>query len=188
MSTPRHRSTSGGEQFEVVHVSINPAETAALAAAKKQTYLRRYGRPGADSGWHFLTGDDAAIRALADQVGFQYAYDPVVKQYAHPSGRIVLTPEGKAAKYLFGVKFSSGDLVEALKTAAQNRTGSRIQELVLLCFRYSPIKGKYGPAIMMMVRILASVTLVALLWLLASGIRRSTAPAISAVSEPRPDP
>src|SRR5438105_2374187 len=84
-----------GNQFDVINVSINPRETSALAAAKKRTYLKRYGRAGAAHGWHFLTGDEPAIEQLARQVGFQYAYDPSSRQYAHPSGLIILTPQGK---------------------------------------------------------------------------------------------
>jgi protein SCO1/2 len=160
-----------GDQFEVVHVSINPKETSTLAAAKKQTYLKRYGRPGAAIGWHFLTGDEYAIRQLAREAGFQYAFDPSIGQYAHPSGLIVLTPQGKIAKYLFGVKFSPNELYDALKTASESKVGSRIQQLVLLCFHYSPIKGKYGAAIMAVLRLLGAGTLLSLSWLLFSGIK-----------------
>ncbi|MGH7971104.1 MAG: SCO family protein, partial [Limisphaerales bacterium] len=96
---------TAGTEFEVVDVSINPLETPPLAAAKKSTYLRSYGRAGAAAGWHFLTGDASSIKQLADMVGFHYAYDPVSKQYAHPSGVIVLTPKGKVSQYVFGVTY-----------------------------------------------------------------------------------
>ena len=160
-----------GNQFDVVNVSINPRETPALAAAKKKSYLRRYGRAGAEQGWHFLTGDQPAITALTDEVGFHYAYDPTVKQYAHPSGLIILTPRGRVAKYLFGVKFAPEDLYTALSSASGNQIGTRIQQLVLLCFHYSPIKGKYGQAIMVGVRILGAATLIGLVWLIAYLLR-----------------
>ncbi|HEX4263374.1 MAG TPA: SCO family protein [Verrucomicrobiae bacterium] len=160
-----------GDQFNVVYVSINPKETSQLAAAKKQTYLRRYGRPGADAGWHFLTGDEPAIRKLADEVGFHYAYDPAVKQYAHPSGLVILTPEGKTAKYFFGVTFSSPAVYTALKDASVRKVGSPIERLVLLCFHYSPIHGKYGAAIMEVIRILGVVTLAGMIWLCVAMVR-----------------
>jgi protein SCO1 len=161
-----------GNQFNVVHVSINPRETPELAAAKKKTYLRRYGRAGASAGWHFLTGDEPAIRKLADEVGFHYAYDPTVKQYAHPSGLIILTPEGRTAKYLFGVSFSSTELYAALQGASEHKVGSPIERLVLLCFHYSPIHGKYGALIMRIVRILGAITLAGMVWFFAVVIRR----------------
>src|SRR5205807_4500926 len=88
-----------GNEFEIIHVSIDPTETPELAAAKKRMYLRRYGREGAAAGWHFLTGGPAAIKALADEAGFHYVYDPSIKQYAHPSGIIIVTPEGRIARY-----------------------------------------------------------------------------------------
>jgi protein SCO1/2 len=162
-----------GNQFDVACVSINPRETPVLAAAKKKTYLRRYGRAGAEQGWHFLTGDQASTAALAAEVGFHYAYDPVVKQYAHPAGLIILTPQGRVAKYLFGVTFTPDDLYSALNSASGNHIGTRIEQFVLLCFHYSPIQGKYGPAIMVGVRSLGAVTLAAVLWLLVSQWRQS---------------
>jgi protein SCO1 len=172
-----------GNQFNVVHVSINPKETPQLATAKKQTYLRRYGRPGADAGWHFLTGDEPAIRKLADEVGFHYAYDPAVKQYAHPSGLVILTPEGKTAKYFFGVTFSSPAVYAALRDASKRKVGSPIERLVLLCFHYSPIHGKYGAAIMEVIRILGVATLAGMVWLCLAMVRRETKREASFVPE-----
>ena len=153
-----------GDQFNVVHVSIDPKESSGLALAKKQTYLKRYGRPGAASGWHFLTGDEPQIKKLCDEVGFHYAYDPAVKQYAHPSGIIILTPEGKVSKYFFGVSFSSPELYAALRAASTHKVGSPIERLVLLCFHYSPIHGKYGVLIMTMLRVFGAVTLAIMAW------------------------
>lgn len=161
-----------GDQFTVVHVSIDPHETSQLAQAKKQTYVRQYGRTGAGAGWHFLTGDEANIRKLADEVGFHYAYDASIGQYAHPSGLVILTPDGKVAKYLFGVKFSPAALFAALEGASAHKVGSPIERLVLLCFHYSPIHGKYGALIMQIVRILGALTLVGMAWLFFALIRR----------------
>lgn len=161
-----------GNEFNVVHVSVNPRETSELAAAKRQNYLKQYGRPSAAAGWHFLTGDEPQIRKLADDVGFHYAYDPSVQQYAHPSGLVILTPDGKVSKYFFGVKFSPPELFAALEDASRRNVGSPIQRLVLLCFHYNPIKGKYGAVIMAAIRILAVATLAAMACLFVSMIRR----------------
>jgi protein SCO1/2 len=171
-----------GQQFNVVHVSIDPKETPSLAAAKKQTYVKRYGRPGADQGWHFLTGDDADIRKLADEVGFHYAYDSAVKQYAHPSGLVILTPQGKVAKYFFGVKFSPPELYTALQTASERKVGSPIERLVLLCFHYTPIKGKYGALIMNVVRLLGAATLAGMVYFFIAMVRRERAGASGLVN------
>ena len=113
-----------GREFEVVNVSINPLETPALAAAKKRAYVKRYGRTGSAEGWHFLTGDQESIQRLADEVGFRYAYDPASKQYAHPSGLVILTPEGRVSGYLFGVTYSPKELAGALRAASANQVGS----------------------------------------------------------------
>ena len=156
-----------GKEFQVMTVSIDPREGPALAAAKKRTYVRRYGRPRAASGWHFLTGEEIAIRRLADQVGFRYAYDPVIRQYAHPSGFIVLTPHGKVARYFFGLTFSPKDLSVTLREAVSEQTGSVVEQLFLLCFHYSPLRGPYGALIMTVLRLagLATVlTIVTVMW------------------------
>ncbi|PWU17562.1 MAG: SCO family protein [Verrucomicrobia bacterium] len=165
-----------GREFDVITVSINPSETPSLAAAKKRTYVRTYGRPGAANGWHALTGDDTAIRELAEQVGFRYAYDPASKQFAHPSGLIILTPEGKISHYLFGINFSSQELSDSLRQASANHVGSPIKQLFLLCFHYNPLTGKYSPAILFMLRLLAAATLLALLSLVLKIARRQKTP------------
>ncbi len=156
-----------GREFEVVDVSINPRETAALAAAKKRAYLKRYGRTGAEAGWHFLTGDRQAIAQLANEVGFRYVYDPASKQVAHPSGLVILTPGGKISRYLFGVTYAPKDLFGALKEASSGRVGSPIQQLILLCFHYNPITGKYSAAIVVALRVMALGTILGLLGLIA---------------------
>ena len=161
-----------GDQFNVVHVSIDPKETPALALAKKSTYLKRYGRPNAGTGWHFLTGDELQIKKLCDEVGFHYAYDPAVKQYAHPSGLVILTPDGKVSKYFFGVSFSSPELYAALQDASTHKVGSPIERLVLLCFHYSPIHGKYGVLIMTMLRVFGAATLGLMAWGFIVMVRR----------------
>jgi protein SCO1/2 len=151
-----------GKEFEVVNVSIDPRETPTLALAKKRIYLKRYGRHGAEAGWHFLTGDGAAIQALADEVGFRFAYDPRAKQFAHPSGIVILTADGKVSRYLFGVTFSAKELDSALHDAGAKKIGSPVQQLLLLCFHYSPVTGKYGNLVMNGVRVSAFSTVAVL--------------------------
>jgi protein SCO1/2 len=184
---------SVGRDFDMVNVSIDPSETPALAAAKKLSYIRRYGRTGAEGGWHFLTGEKGPIDQLAGQVGFHYAYDAPSRQYAHPSGFVILTPQGRVARYFFGVSFSAPELYKALADASGNKVSSPIQRLVLLCFHYNPVTGKYGPVILLVVRSLSVATLAALIWLIVALSRRPVAIAASvettaATTAPHPTP
>jgi protein SCO1 len=154
-----------GREFDIINVSIDPRETPELAAAKKRTYLKRYGRKGADEGWRFLTGDETAIHQLTDEAGYHYAYDPLAKEFAHPSGLVILTPDGRISHYIFGVTFSPEELNTALRDAGSRRVGSPIQQLFLLCFHYSPFTGRYGHLIMDVVRVSGVATLAALSFL-----------------------
>jgi protein SCO1/2 len=142
-----------GQEFNVVTVSFNPKETSVLAQTKKQEYLRTYSRPSASQGWHFLTGDESTIQKLTESVGFQYVYDAKSKQYAHASGIVILTPQGKIARYFYGVEYSPRDLRWALVEASNGKIGSPIDQLLLLCYHYDPLTGKYGLAIMRVIRI-----------------------------------
>lgn len=151
-----------GNQFEVVTVSFNPSETPALAAAKKHTYLQRYGRDGAAAGWHFLTGDEPAIKRLAQAVGFRYVYLPQQRQFAHAAGIMVLTPRGKIARYFYGVEFAPRDLRLGLVEASNEKIGSPVDQLLLYCFHYDPVTGKYGAVIMNVLRLGGVVTILAL--------------------------
>ncbi|HEX3626005.1 MAG TPA: SCO family protein [Verrucomicrobiae bacterium] len=161
-----------GRDFEIINVSIDPRETPALAQAKKNNYLKKYGRAGADAGWHFLTGGEPAIHELTTEAGFKYVFDPASKQYAHPSGVVILTPDGKISRYLFGVTYHASDLFASLRDASGEKIGSPIQQLILLCFHYNPITGKYGAAIMLTVRLLGATTVIAVTWLIVFFIRR----------------
>jgi protein SCO1 len=161
-----------GKEFDVIHVSINPAETAKLASAKKQTYLKRYGRAGASNGWHFLTGEQRYIQQLADETGFHYVYDPTVKQYAHPGGLIVLSPKGTITKYFAGVSYHPELVFNALQSASRGTVGERVKELFLLCFSHNPMRGKYGNVIMFSARTLGVGTCIGLTCLIVSLVRR----------------
>jgi len=161
-----------GSDFEIIFFSIDPGETSALAATKKKSFLRRYGRPESADGWHFLTGSQTESRSLSDQIGFRYAYDAHSKQYAHPSGIVIVTPDGKIAQYLFGVTYSARELSNALQSASSRRISSPVKEFLLLCFYYNPITGKYGALVMILVRCTAILVLAGLIWIIIFARRR----------------
>ena len=133
-----------GKEYQIIVLSIDPHEGPALAAAKKQLYTQRYGRPGAANGWHFLTGDEGSIRSVADAIGFHFVYDPATRQFAHPSVITVLTPVGKVSRYFAGIEYPPKELRLALIEASNNHIGSLTEQLFLLCFHYDPASGKYG--------------------------------------------
>jgi protein SCO1/2 len=147
-----------GKDFNVVTVSIDPTDRAPLADAKHAMYAGMYGRPGAQYGWHFLTGDQPQIQALADAVGFRYVYDPDSKQYAHASGIMVLTPDGKISRYFYGVVYPSRDLKLGLIDASSGKVGSVADQVLLFCYHYDPHTGKYGLLISRVVQLGGVVT------------------------------
>ena len=157
-----------GRDFNVINVSIDPNENAKQAATKKKEYLTRYARRGSEAGWHFLTGDEPAIAELAREAGFHYKYDPESHEYAHPSGFLVLTPEGRISRYFFGVNFEPGKLRSAIIAASKGEKGSLIHQLVILCCRYNPISGKYGQLIMTVVRVSGVASVLILVWWIIS--------------------
>jgi protein SCO1/2 len=161
-----------GKDFDLIFVSIDPGETPHLAAAKRASYLRHYDRPGSESGWHFLTGEQLSIAQLSKAAGFPYAYEAASKQYAHPAGILVLTPEGRISKYLFGVSYSPSELNDALAAASKKQISSPIQDLLMLCFHYNPITGKYGATIMALVRVFGLLTLSGIAALIFKAARR----------------
>lgn len=141
-----------GSDYEAVVVSIDPGERPGLAAHRKAAYLAGFGDADAAGGWHFLTGDAAAIERLAERVGFRYVYDSRLDQYAHPAGIVVATPEGRIARYLFGVQFNPRDLRLALVEAADGGIGNPVDRLLLLCYGYDPDTGGYGLLVMNVLR------------------------------------
>jgi len=158
----RALSFTAGNEFTVVTVSFDPGETPALAAAKKEIHLQEYARPGAEAGWHFLTGEETAIHQLTQAVGFRYVYDAKANQYAHASGIIVLTPEGRIARYFYGVEYAPRDLRLDLVEASANKIGSPIDQLLLLCYHYDPATGKYGVLITNVIRLAGVATVLGL--------------------------
>jgi protein SCO1/2 len=133
-----------GKQFSIVTVSIDPTERPALAAAKRALYTGLYGRPGATEGWHFLTGDEPQIKQLANAVGFRYAYDAQSKQFAHASAIMILTPEGRISRYLYGIQYSARDLRLGLVEASEGKIGTPVDQILLFCYHYDPATGKYS--------------------------------------------
>jgi protein SCO1/2 len=167
-------SFDAGREFEVVTVSFEPKETPEQAAAAKKTYIDRYGRPAAAGGWHFLTGDAAAIAAVTRAVGFRFAWDEETRQYAHPTGIVVATPEGRIARYLYGVEYAPKDLRFALVEASSGRVGSPVDQLLLYCYQYDPVRGRYGAAILRTVRFLGILTVLGLVTLIGVLRHRET--------------
>ena len=158
-------SLEPGKDFEIVTISFDPRDTPATATAKKASYMQRYKRPGAEAAWHFLTfrpGDAASIERLTGAAGFRYVWDEQTQQFAHPSGVIVLTPDGRLARYLFGIEYSPRDLRLGLVEASSGKVGSPVDALLLYCFHYDPMTGRYGLVIMRAIRLAGAATVLAL--------------------------
>ena len=151
-----------GKQFNVVTVSVDPAERPVLAEAKQALYSGLYGRPGAAKGWHFLTGDEQQIKRLANAVGFRYAYDPDSKQFAHASAIMVLTPKGKISRYFYGIQFPSRDLRLGLVEASEGKIGTPVDQVLLFCYHYDASTGKYGLLISRLIQAAAAATVLAI--------------------------
>jgi protein SCO1 len=169
-------SFDAGTDFDVVVVSIDPKDNFRLAADKKASYVDRYGRPATAGGWHFLTGSEASIKPLTEAIGFRYAYDANLKQYAHGAAIYVATPKGVIARYFLGIDFAPRDLRLALVEASNNRLGTVTDQVLLLCYHYDPSVGKYGVAILNAVRVgfVATVTgFLAFLFVSLRGERRA---------------
>jgi protein SCO1/2 len=158
-----------GKEFDVVTVSFDPRETSALASTKKKVYvnyLPEKMRAGATNGWHFLTGDQANISKLTDAVGFRYRYDEATKQFAHASGIMVATPHGKLSRYFYGIEYAPRDLRLGLIESSANKIGSPADQLLLYCYHYDPATGKYGAAVMKIMRIAGVITVLAIVVML----------------------
>ena len=165
-------SFTPGEEFQIVTVSFDPRETPELAARKKETYLRRYRRTGAENGWHFLTGTQESIDRVTKAVGFNYVWDEQSKQFAHSSAIMVATPEGKLSHYFYGIDYAPKELRLALVEASSGKIGSPVDQLILFCYHYDPITGKFAP-VMNVVRAAGVLTVLGLVALIVV-LRRKT--------------
>lgn len=151
-------SLDPGKDFEVVLVSFDPRETPELAASKKAEYLARFKRPGTENGWHFLTGDEPSIKRVTNAAGFRYVWDADTQQFAHPTGIIVVTPDGRLARYLFGIEYGPRDLRLAMLEASEGKVGAIVDTLLLYCYHYDPMTGRYGLVVMRVLRIAGATT------------------------------
>jgi protein SCO1/2 len=151
-----------GEQYEVVTVSIDPSDTPEEATGKKAVYVGLYGRPAAKHGWHFLVGDEPSIRTLAQAVGFHYNYIPETKQFAHATGIVVLTPQGKVSRYFYGILYPPRDVRLALIDASTEKIGNPVDAVLLYCCEYNPATGRYGVVVSRMLKIAGVITLLCL--------------------------
>ena len=165
-------SFTAGKEFEVVTVSFDDREGPELAASKKETYLRRYRREGAEAGWHFLTGDKASVEALARAVGFRYVWDEQSQQFAHASALMVATPSGRLSHYLYGIDYAPKDLRLALVEASEGKVGSPVDALLLYCYHYDPASGRFAP-VMGVLRVAGVLTVLGVVALLFY-LRRKT--------------
>lgn len=154
-------SFDAGKEFDVVAISFDARENdkADLTKNKKASYMARYNRPGTENGWHFLTGTQSEIDRVTQTVGFNYVFDEKSNQFAHAGGIMVATPEGKLSRYLYGIDYSPKDLKFSLIESAQNKIGNPVEQLYLYCFHYDPASGKYGLAILRVLRLLGIATL-----------------------------
>ena len=162
----RPLSLRPGRDFDVIAISINPREGPADAFAKKQEFVKLYSSDASPQGWHFLTGTEPNITAVASAVGYHYRYDPKTKMFFHGAGIMILTPEGKAARYLYGVDFQAKDLKLGLIEASHNRIGAPVDRILLFCYHYDPLTGKYTATVL---NLLHGAAVAFLLFLLGAG-------------------
>ncbi len=151
-----------GENFQMITVSIDPKESPERAALTKEKYLKMYGRSGVGRGWHMLTGREEDIRKLADTVGFGYSFVEETGEFAHAAVTMILTPDGRVSRYLYGIGYDPQTLRLSLVEAADGKVGSTLDQFLLTCFHYDETKGRYGPAAVKIMRLGALVTVVLL--------------------------
>ena len=161
-----------GQEYDVVVVSFDPGETPAMATDRKKDFLRRYIRDANPANIHFLTGREASIRAVTGAVGFRYAYDEAIDQYAHPAAITVLTADSRESRYLYGVEFAPRDLKLAIVEASEGRVGTVVEQALLFCYHYDPETGKYGFVIMNVVRAAGALTVLLLAGSIFVALRR----------------
>jgi protein SCO1/2 len=149
-----------GQEFDVLTISFNPKDTTALAGRKKTTYIAKYGRPQAASGWHFLTGAQTSIDALAKSVGFRYVFDAATQQYVHASAIMILTPQGRVSKYFYGIEYAPRDIRLGLIEASNGKIGNPVDQVLLYCYHYDPSAGTYSMVVMNVLRLGGLATIV----------------------------
>lgn len=170
VETLKEISYTPGEDFTVLAVSFDASETHVTAAGKKDAYLREYGDREAE-GWHFMVGDKPQIEELTQAAGFGYKYDPMDDQYAHGSGLLVLTPDGRISRFLPGMMYPLLDTRLALVEAGEGKIGTLSDRIALLCYDYNPETGKYGLLINRIILVACLITVAAVAWLILGLIR-----------------
>lgn len=178
---------TAGSDFQIATISIDPVETAERAAETKARYLRDYGRPEAASGWHFLRGSERTVRSIADAVGFSYTYNEDRKEWLHAAALMVLTPDGRVARYIYGVDYHPETLNLSIVEGSEGKIGSTMDRLVLYCFHYDESEGRYAPIAMNIMRVGAGLVAVLLgaflsVYWLAESRKRHAAGAAAAVN------
>ncbi len=151
-----------GKDFEVVTVSIHPLETPKMAFETKQVYMDMYGRPHDAGGWHFLTGSQENIQALAKAVGFRYTYDPVKDRITHPVGIMILTPDGRVSRYFYGIEYPPKILLPALEEAGRGRIGEKVEPQFWGCVQYDPRTHRYSLIVVQVLKYLGIATVLIL--------------------------
>lgn len=169
-----------GEQYDVVCISIDPRETPDLARAKKESYVKSYGRQGAASGWHFLTGTKEQIDRVADAVGYRYKYVPETDIYAHAAGIVVCTPEGKLGQYFYGIEYPPRQLELALADSSNGKVGSLVDAVTLWCTVYDPATGSYQFMILRVIQLFGILTVIVLATFIIRSLRAERRSALSA--------
>jgi protein SCO1/2 len=161
-----------GEDIEIVVVSFDPTDTVELAAVKKEAVVHAFDHDADGKGWHFLVGDKPTVAAAAESVGFQYEYDEATNQFAHASGIVALTPDGRVSKYFYGIDYPTRDVRLGLVEASAGNIGTAVDELLLYCFHYDPLTGRYGLAIMRVIRAGGVMTVAAIVGFIGVSLRR----------------
>lgn len=162
VGTLKGMSLDAGKDFEVVAISFDATENEKpdLAKNKRLNYVERYNRPGTEAGWHFLTGTQDSIDKATRAAGFSYKWDERSKQFAHASGVMVVTPEGKMSRYFYGIEYAPKDVKFGIMESSAGKVGNAAEKLLLYCFHYDPSTGKYGLAILRVMRLAGVATLV----------------------------
>jgi protein SCO1/2 len=161
-----------GRDFDIFVISIDERDGPESAREKQLEIVNRYGRDDSDVGWHFLTGEKSAIEKVTQSAGFTYAWDEASKQYVHASGIFILTPQGEIARVLYGIDYTPRDIRLALVEAADGTIGNAIDQLLLYCYHYNPLTGKYGFAIMAALRLAGVSTVLAMATYIVTMLRR----------------
>lgn len=172
-----------GDNFQMLTISIDPLETPQRAKLTKQKYLRMYGRAGVEEGWRCLVGKEPDIRRVADAVGFHYKYLPDSREYSHAAAAIVLTPDGRVSRYLYGIVYDPQTIRLSLVEAADGKVGSTLDQLLLFCFHYDATKGRYGPAAAALMRVGALLTVIGVVCMVFVFWRRGSAVSAAAAAD-----